>query len=689
MTRTIPFLACLLTLLAPASAAQDGAKDEAAPVLLRWERTLQDAEALSRETGRPILICVNTDGEAASERFASRIYTDEGFAELTHSYFPVILSPDRHNPRDFDRHGRRIPCPRFGRVTCGEHRAAEPLAFERYFKGRRVAPRHVGVSSSGEVLFDLFLLEGWELDRVDEALVEFTGDEQRRPKGEGPHARSADAREELESEWWEAGTGKRSSMLVEAGRSEVAQPGLMRMGLATGSVQDELAVARALIKTADEASTELVQMALRRNLPEELHVELARTLERVATSDDERRLLGDMKAVRAPSGRIVREVWLSGLEEAGQAPAADPVPDEELYKRIDALDEAHKASPDNGGLLLQIADAWYDLGLRAMQRTTDPTFYYMDARSSAEEALAKGAEEIAVRSLLARAEWRLGNREEAAQHAEEALIHSSESAASPQSAEVLGIFAMARTSEIYAKRSIEAEFPAEWLTDAHAAYGILARHPLGTVDHARSHADLLLYLGLVRDAELALRHALQRFPESAALHERFRTVVKSASGDTALGAAYATLEEELPAGAAFEWFAGYASLLEAEELQRGAEPTAADQAYKRSLARFDASQEANPEYADTADHYSVFALAGRARSAFDAGDLEAAAHFIALAISRRPDTADLPDGLQRTPVDMLRRIRRAVESAGRDDLQAELAESIATTAPEAWSKSEA
>ena len=689
MTRSIPFLACLVALLVPALKAQESAADEAAPVLLHWERTLQDAQALSQETGRPILICVNTDGEPASESFASRIYTDEQFAELTRSFFPVILSPDRHSQRDFDRHGRRIPCPRFGRVTCAEHRAAEPLAFERYFNGRRVAPRHVGVSAQGEVLFDLFLLEGWELDRVDDALVEFAGDAQRRPKGDGLDARSADARERLEQEWWEAGTGRRRSMLVEAGHSKVVQPGLMRMGLATGSVQDELAVARALTKTADDASVDLVQMALRRNLPEKLHQELAQTFERIATSDSEQRLIGDLKAIRTPSKRIVLELWLSGLEEAGRTPAAEPVPDEELYKRIDALDEAHKEEPHNAGLLLRVADAWYELGLRAMGRTTDPTFYFMDSRSSAEEALAKGADEIAVHSLLARTEWRLGNREEAAQYAETALLRSRESAASPQSAEVLGIFAMARTSEIYAKRAIDADFPAEWLTDAHAAYRVLAGHPLGTAEHARSHADLLLYLDLVREADVALRRTLHRFPESAELHERFRRAVRSASGDTALSAAYTSLEGELPASAAFDWFAGYASLLEAEELQRQAEPVAADQAYQVSLKRFKASRDANPEYAETVDHYSVFALAGRARSALDAGDLETAARFIAQAIPLRPDTADLPDGLQRTPVDTLRRIRRAVESAGRDDLRGQLAESIATTAPEAWSKSEA
>ena len=38
----------------------------------------------------------------------------------------------RHNVRDHDDEGRRIPCPRFGCITCGEHMALEPVLFEKY-----------------------------------------------------------------------------------------------------------------------------------------------------------------------------------------------------------------------------------------------------------------------------------------------------------------------------------------------------------------------------------------------------------------------------------------------------------------------------------------------------------------------------------------------------------------------------
>jgi hypothetical protein len=57
----------------------------------------------------------------------------------------VIASVYRHNPRDYDEQGRRIPCPRFGGVTCGEHIWIEPLLFDKYFEGKRIAPRHIMV----------------------------------------------------------------------------------------------------------------------------------------------------------------------------------------------------------------------------------------------------------------------------------------------------------------------------------------------------------------------------------------------------------------------------------------------------------------------------------------------------------------------------------------------------------------
>ena len=132
------------------------ARDWARPCLIRWQRNFADAEELARRTGRPLLICVNMDGEIASEHYAGIRYRDPAIAALYAPYVTVIASVYRHNPRDHNEYGERILCPRFGSVTCGEHIAIEPGLFETFFDGTRVAPRHVAVELDGGESFDIF-----------------------------------------------------------------------------------------------------------------------------------------------------------------------------------------------------------------------------------------------------------------------------------------------------------------------------------------------------------------------------------------------------------------------------------------------------------------------------------------------------------------------------------------------------
>ena len=42
-------------------------EDWAKPCLITWERTWEDALSVAEETGKPVLICVNMDGEIASD----------------------------------------------------------------------------------------------------------------------------------------------------------------------------------------------------------------------------------------------------------------------------------------------------------------------------------------------------------------------------------------------------------------------------------------------------------------------------------------------------------------------------------------------------------------------------------------------------------------------------------------------
>src|SRR5690606_34936831 len=123
---------------------------------IAWQRSLADAEALAKATGRPLLLALNMDGESASDRIWHEQYRDQRFVALTRRCVCICASVFRHNANDYDEQGRRIPCPRLHGLTCGEHMALEPQLFERYFlDGERVAPRHALVLPGGHVAFDL------------------------------------------------------------------------------------------------------------------------------------------------------------------------------------------------------------------------------------------------------------------------------------------------------------------------------------------------------------------------------------------------------------------------------------------------------------------------------------------------------------------------------------------------------
>ena len=50
--------------------------------------------------------------------------------------------------------GRRVECPRFGTVTCGEHIEAERELYDKYFDGRRISPRHIVLDLEGTNVLD-------------------------------------------------------------------------------------------------------------------------------------------------------------------------------------------------------------------------------------------------------------------------------------------------------------------------------------------------------------------------------------------------------------------------------------------------------------------------------------------------------------------------------------------------------
>ena len=94
----------------------------------------------------------------------------------------------------------------------------------------------------------------------------------------------------------------------------------------------------------------------------------------------------------------------------------------------------------------------------------------------------------------------------------------------------------------------KADWPAAWLADVNAVYGVLAQHPLGNEAHVSAHVQLLNELAAYAPAARALGQGLQRFPLSAELHRLFRVQQLRDSGPAGLEAAYSAWLQPAPCG---------------------------------------------------------------------------------------------------------------------------------------------
>src|SRR5262245_19945471 len=170
MNRTAPGVFLLFLSFSTALRAQDPEPDQIA-----WQPSLAGALEIAKREHRPLLVAVNMDAESASERIVREQYKNPRFVASTRRCVCVIGSIFRHNPRDFDDSGRRIPCPRLGCVTCGEHIELESVLFDQFLGGERIAPRHALIDADGNKVFDLSLL--FDLRDLERQLEEAVADQ--------------------------------------------------------------------------------------------------------------------------------------------------------------------------------------------------------------------------------------------------------------------------------------------------------------------------------------------------------------------------------------------------------------------------------------------------------------------------------------------------------------------------------
>ncbi|MBK7644964.1 MAG: hypothetical protein IPJ19_18290 [Planctomycetes bacterium] len=667
----------------PAPTAEDWKK----PCLVHWERTWDDAVAVSRETGKPILICVNMDGEVASEHYAGIRYRDPSIVALYEPYVCVIASVYRHNPRDYDDEGRRILCPRFGGVTCGEHIWIEPLLFDKYFEGKRVAPRHIMIELDQKEVYDVYY--AWDTQTIFTALKNGIAN---RPPPPPPNldrplealvaSRDNQDRTAVETAYLAGTTESRRALLRSVlANQQVPSTDLLR--LAVHGLDLELArLARAaLAQSSDPAAIDLILEALRVPLDAAERDALVAALVRIGeVSPRARTLAAVFQGLGQHSSSLDTESWSKALEAAGaqaKQPAA-PVLETELAHQ----EYAAAARPDDAEARLAFAESVLEHALRGAGDRRFARLELEDAQRSALEAERLGAKGWRVDAAVALAAANLGDREQAYLRAASAVENLPAQAQGWSAAEVLALFAEGRQESIQKAIQDKQEWPPQWLSDANAAWSVLERHPLAADRHYAAHHDFLLQLGASTQAAGVLQAGLERFPDSFLMHARLRASILREKGADGLEAAYADLLATRPGWKNLEWYAGFASLVTAEYQRRQGRPDEALAAYQRSIQHYERCIAADASTKPSADHYAALALAGRARVLFEDHKEDDAVTELLASFTRKPEAAGSLDGLNLSPADTSRALRARLVALHRDDLIARLDAALAKLPPE-------
>ncbi len=668
------------------------AEDWAKPCLITWQRSWEDALAVAEENGQAILICVNMDGEIASEHYAGVRYRQPEIAALYAPYVTVIASVYRHTPRDYDEEGHRIPCPRFGTVTCGEHITIEPILYEKYFEGTRVSPRHIMIELDGAEQYDVFY--AWDTDSVFKTIRE--GAENREtppPPARGDRSlpervasRDVHDRERVEAAFADGDRELQRALLQAAQQHPDAAPvDLLRLALFGLDLDLQKLALEALARSESAVAVDLIAEALRAPLNGGEREGLVGALERLGAQSPRARSLAVVhRGLGARASEVDPEAWTRSL---AYAPAAPPPHWEGLNASLDRSAEA--SGPEE---LLALAEDRLALAVSpetATRLAADPStaskyqrLLFADAREALREATAVGAKGWRADAVAALCAHYLGDATEAATRAEAAVRALPPGATSWNAMAVLGLYADARRSAIRAAVTAQRDWPASWLADLHAAFSVLAQHPLGEAGHVVAHYDFLVQLGALGPAEKAVEQGLRRFPDSWELHDRWRNRLVADHGVEQLEAAYEARLAEAEAPLNWVWYCGVASYTTAEFHRRQNTAEAAHAAYTRAIAHFELAITVNPRDRDASDHFVALALAGQARLAIVRENLDAATELLLASFARRPASAGSLDGLNLSPSDTSRLLRARLALAERADLLAQLEAALAEIDPE-------
>ncbi len=673
----------------PAPTSADWAK----PCLIQWQRSWKDAVEVSRVTGKPLMIAVNMDGEIASEHWAGIRYRQADTARLYEPYVCVIASVYRHNPRDYDERGARILCPRFGSVTCGEHIRIEPELFDEYFDGKRIAPRHIGVELDRKEFYDVYyafdietvrsVMHSGIADRPDTRLPDTSGDLSLQGRVASP---DIEDRQAVERSYVTGSYAQRRELLESAAMvRDLDQTDLLRLALFGDDSELSAIAFKILTETHSESAVDLIADVLRYPMSAEDRQPLLEALERLGETWPRARDIATVhRGLGVGSAAIDVVAWEQ--PRSGPVGSGSYAAHVELSTRLELTSEQAEEEPESAQAQLDIAAAFLALAVRPEVAPRRVRVLLGDAQRAVSKAEELGASGWGVDSIAGLVNHYMGRRVEARARIEQAIKELPAGASDWNSMAVLSLFAEMRQHQIRRAARRREHWPAEWLSDLHAAFAVLERHPFGTDGQLVSHYDFLRDLGAGAQASEALERGLERFPSSWLLHDRLRTRALEQQQLAGLGgieATYAALIAREGASPYLLWYAGYASFVAAEYHRRSNQTEEADRAYGRAIAHYEAAVELVPNSRVSADHYIALAIAARARLALERGEYVEAQALILESFAKSPAAAGSLDGLNLTPVMTATTLGVRLVEVGRFELAEELEQALGALPAEA------
>ena len=636
-----------------------------------WQRSLADALALQSQTGLPLLIAVNMDGEVFNDRFAATTYKDPQFVASTSGYVCVIASPDRHTKSDYDALGNRIECPRFGGCTCSEHINIEPELFRRYFQGKRNAPRHVGVTSAGKVVFDRFLDRSMQtaIDAVADSRGGGLAKHLQAPKSvkEMFRRRDAMARSILEQRYRDADKTGRRELLELAAKADNDPVDLLRMGLRDPDGDLVGLAAAALSKVGGSDALIDIEDALASVEDAGIRTRLIQQLGTLGREDPAAaRMAQQFSRAAEVAPPPWSNEWASSNMLEGRAG---------IERALDRVESAIGKAPNDDELRFELAMAQAAFATMLMQESgSGIEFWLADADRNLKKVSAPELR-FEARALTAVIAWYMSNADLARRAAQEALTAKA-CRRRPDAwlaSNFLDVLVQLTAQSAYARAQEGAQVSlADEIARVNMAFTLLEAAGTAHEGGLLAGIGLLEYAGLRAEARTRLEALAVEFPTSTAVHDRWRDRMMVDWGAERMRHRYAKFATEAADKATAEWFAGYAALVAGDRHTSDRRKIEADNAYTDAIERFARSAAANPNYAESSNHYGVFALAGRAWIRHERGDSEAAVDDLLRAADLRPDSLDQDDGLQRKPRGVAVRLHGALQSAGKAALAARL-----------------